>query len=54
MGETWGCLIADRKKPDKEGLEIQLREMPGRRAPSSPKEHRSRGAVEFELGRQNG
>ena len=29
MGETQGCSSADGKKPDKESLEIQQREMPG-------------------------
>ena len=40
----------DGKKPDKERLEIQQREMPKWRTPGSPKEQGSRRAAELESG----
>lgn len=54
-GETQGCLSADGKKPDKERLEIQQREMPGWRIPGSLRNVEAREQPEnWNLGRQDG
>lgn len=54
-GETQGCLSADGKKADKEGLEIQQREMPGWRISGSLRNAEAREQQEnWNLGRQNG